>query len=101
MGTHQPVNIAVIGHVERSARARRDGNAEQRREGGKRVDMSRRHDNPRQPGEHHQGHDARLQQREKVPDSGDPDIGKGFGNRHSQNVLMDMRQFVELMERRR
>ena len=44
---HQPVDVGVIGHVERARRARRHRDAEQRGEGGERMDMPRRRDDAR------------------------------------------------------
>ena len=61
------------------------------------MNMPRRRHHPGKAREHHQRHDARLQQREKIADGGDT----GMRRRDSDMRLLNLWQLVELMERRR
>jgi hypothetical protein len=72
---HQPVDIGVIGHVERTARTGRDRDAEQRDEAGGEVDVPRRRHEAGETGEDHERHHARLEQREIVADRRDAGVG--------------------------
>ena len=67
---HHRVDIAVVPHVDRTARAGSHRDTQHRGERQHRVQMTRGDQQTDQPGEHHQRHHPRLQQRDPVAEFG-------------------------------
>ena len=67
---HHRVDVTVIPHVDRAARAGGDGDAQHRGQRQHRVQMAGCDQQADEPGEHHQRHHARLQQGEPVAELG-------------------------------
>src|SRR5471030_977420 len=63
---HDRVDVGVVPHVERTCRARTDGDAQQRRKAQHRMQMAGRNQHADQPREHDERHHPRLEQREII-----------------------------------
>ena len=110
---HHRVDVAVVPHVDRAARAGGDRDAQHGGERQHRVQMTGRDQQADQAGEHHQRHHPRLQQRDPVATAPPPATWKLAGgiapSVHASQLRgcvahagsADARQFREGVERRR